>query len=1207
MFRRSRRPGRGGDPDPADVVQAFLALREAYLETGDPNLLLAAPEFARYAVLLCPPGHPRRVRVLAEACILLRMAYEATGNPPLLAEAIRTGRLALAQTPASDPAYPGVLSSLGNALQDEFERAKDPAALTEAAECYRTALRRLPPSHPELPGMLTNLANTLLRRAQHSGDNGSLDEAIAAYRRALHAGAPGSLSYANTQANLGSALMLRLTRDASMVTLNEAAQMLRGALDGLPAGHPGRAGVAAQLDLLDQARATAADRSPDSGDHGVGSGDASGGDGNDAGGPGDVINTASSMLHTYESKGDLSLLTAAIGLLRPLLAADRPGAGTSAEDSADAGGGLGTASPLDPVSRCVATHTLGTALWSLFERTGDLAVLNESADLLQAAAGIDDAPVELRLSAQANLAVVLSLRAWRTARRSDMERAVELARALVVRTPTSDPHYPGRLAGLAGTLRGLAHWTGDSGLAREAVEVQRSAIAAHASADDASGDGSGAGAVPPLTYSDLGLYLMAVYQISGDRAALDEAVEQCRRAVTRTNPAHLLYPRFQANLGLVLNVRYQAARDAADLTAAADTARSAFAATPADHPNRAQRAMLLADVLWCRFSNDRDRDVLDEVIETASIAAAAAPAGHEDWARIQTLLARAHTMRALDVSGDPAELTLAAALLREIAANASVPVSERVWAAWLETAPLLAAADHAGALRALTLAVELLPRVARRNLARADQERPLAQLRGLASTAAAVAIGAGKPELALTLLEQGRGILLSRALDSRADLTALKDSHPGLAADFERLRDLLDPAQEAVAAGEAGQAGAPAPSLAHTGLSAQRRDALAAEWDDLLARIRSLPGFGDFLMPPGVADLAARCTRGPVAVINLSDLRCDALILTVDGLKVVPLPELSFGDAAARAREFRSDVAAAWRPGPAADRVAGTLSWLWDTIAAPVLNAIGAASAPAEGTPWPRLWWVPTGPLAFLPLHAAGHPADDPAAGSAVLDRVISSYLPTVRSLPAPADLANPVPPTAVAVAMPSTPDADDLGYAAAEVAHLAARVPGTEVLTGDQATGAAVRDALARHTWAHFACHAVSSTTDAAAAQLLLYDHRHRPLTVGDIAALRNGRAELAYLSACDTAHGPVGLADEAVHLTGTFHMAGYAHVIGTLWSVADQVAAEVARSVYKDITTPVPDAAQTAQALHHAIREVRARYRDTPALWAAYIHVGP
>jgi hypothetical protein len=59
-------------------------------------------------------------------------------------------------------------------------------------------------------------------------------------------------------------------------------------------------------------------------------------------------------------------------------------------------------------------------------------------------------------------------------------------------------------------------------------------------------------------------------------------------------------------------------------------------------------------------------------------------------------------------------------------------------------------------------------------------------------------------------------------------------------------------------------------------------------------------------------------------------------------------------------------------------------------------------------------------------------------------------------------------------------------------------------------------------------------------------------------------------------------------VHLTGAFHMAGYKHVIGTRWTVTDEIAAEVARIVYQEITTPAADAAGSGPALHHAIREI-------------------
>jgi hypothetical protein len=706
--------------------------------------------------------------------------------------------------------------------------------------------------------------------------------------------------------------------------------------------------------------------------------------------------------------------------------------------------------------------------------------------------------------------------------------------------------------------------------------------------------------VPSWALSDLGLYLATLEQLTGDHSVLDEAVRQCRRAVEQTSSGHRLYPRLQANLGAVLSLRYRSAGDDGDLAAAADVAWAAFAATPEGHPNRAERGLLLGNLLWYRYLAGRDRAVLDEIIQTATIAAEAAPPGHHQWAQVSELLARARAVRGRSDGGSPADLMAAATLLGEVAGNASVPASTRVAASWQRAAPLQALGDQAGALRSAVAAVDLLPQVAPRNLMRADQERPLAGFHGLASGAAALAIAAGDPELALALLEQGRGILLRLAVENRTDLTALKERQPALAAEFERLRDLLDPA--------------PAANLselspAHAGQAAERRKALTAEWDGLVGRIRGVPGLADFLRPPTAAELAARCARGHVAIINVSGFfRCDALVLGPDGVRVVPLPGLSFEDAAARAEAFQSDVTAAWEPGAAAGRVADTLGWLWDVIAAPVLDAIGVAGPPATGAPWPRVWWVPTGPLAFLPLHAAGRlPAAD-----TVLDRVISSYLPTVRSLPDPVTAGRTAPagtaqPTALAVAMRETPGMVDLRTAEEEAAHVAARVPGTTVLKGTQATSAAVRGLLPRHAWAHFACHAVSSPVDAAGAQLLLHDHQDRQLTVRDIAALRNDRAELAYLSACDTAHGPQRLADEAIHLTGTFHLAGYPHVIGTLWSIADPVAAAVARSVYDDITTPVPDAGKTAEALHKAIRQARDVAPDTPAIWAAHIHVGP
>ena len=47
-----------------------------------------------------------------------------------------------------------------------------------------------------------------------------------------------------------------------------------------------------------------------------------------------------------------------------------------------------------------------------------------------------------------------------------------------------------------------------------------------------------------------------------------------------------------------------------------------------------------------------------------------------------------------------------------------------------------------------------------------------------------------------------------------------------------------------------------------------------------------------------------------------------------------------------------------------------------------------------------RIWWCVTGPLAFLPIHAAGiYNEPGTGVGSTLSDFAISSYTPTIRAL----------------------------------------------------------------------------------------------------------------------------------------------------------------------------------------------------------------
>jgi len=245
------------------------------------------------------------------------------------------------------------------------------------------------------------------------------------------------------------------------------------------------------------------------------------------------------------------------------------------------------------------------------------------------------------------------------------------------------------------------------------------------------------------------------------------------------------------------------------------------------------------------------------------------------------------------------------------------------------------------------------------------------------------------------------------------------------------------------------------------------------------------------------------------------------------------------------------------------------------------------------------------GPLAFLPLHAAGSSTDGAFA------RVVSSYTPTLSALLR----ARSRPPVAtvrqLAVALPSIPDGRPLPAALRELGYATAGVPPnrTRRLVGSQATARAVRAELgAGRGWVHLACHAQQDQRHPADSAFLLWDWRTDPLTVGDLAALRLENAELAVLSACETSAGTSRLYDEAVHLAAAMQLIGFRHVVATLWTAPDAVAPNLARPLYAALVREgALDSSRSAWALDAAVAVLRDRYHHDPRTWAAYVHLGP
>jgi hypothetical protein len=208
-----------------------------------------------------------------------------------------------------------------------------------------------------------------------------------------------------------------------------------------------------------------------------------------------------------------------------------------------------------------------------------------------------------------------------------------------------------------------------------------------------------------------------------------------------------------------------------------------------------------------------------------------------------------------------------------------------------------------------------------------------------------------------------------------------------------------------------------------------------------------VPGLG------GVPGVVAFCAAPSAAIASSRSPGCAA-----GGVRAVELPGVTQAEVDQRCVDYVTVLEEAGAIGRFNAEMAITdrLNWLWDHIAAPVLEAISPAADR------PRVWWSSTGMLGVLQLHAAGcH--DEP--GRSVLDRVRSSYTPTLRIL---ADRARPAPVTVsdlFMVELAETPQYAPLPQARQERSCLEALPLAGErtILTGPAAGRVAILEQLYR------------------------------------------------------------------------------------------------------------------------------------------------
>ena len=1196
------------DGDPARPLRHFNlgnVLAEKHEHAADRAALDEAVSHLRAAARTVPAGSRHRPMYLATAGTALCEASELNGNDALFAEGVALLREAVASAAPDDPRWPGYLRNLGNVARTRYMRTSEPAARDEAIDAYQRAAAAAPAADPDrLANLRAAMAMTVLR-AEDSKEAGHIGQAAKILGEVLALLPPDAADRASVLVLQGRVATLRFQltddpadlttaaasyRQATSATLDPAElRKIHAALGSVLWTRYERTGDPAGLDEVITAARQASYRPPGGG----------------APTEDNLTLLAIALTEQHRHTGEQVLLDEAIATLRR------------------------AAEVADPSRRPVAWSNLAEALWEGSRQRQDPSMLAEAVGLLRDSVRSTRPDDRRRPDFLGHLCRALAEMFGWTGEQADLDEAIAAGRDAVVEARAAGTDQILGLTNLTAALTRRFEHCGDPESLDEAIDTLRQAEA----------DPPASPRERATVLVSLGNALVIRFQQAGETADLDESVTSLRAAADQLPAGHPDRPPMLGNLGGVLLLSARARRDAAAAGAAqaraahataaydrnggaadaglafddaAAVLRQAANATPEGHQNRPIYLANLGSALLDRFRLRRDPGDLDDALAVLRQAAGSESAEGTLAQQAGYLLSMARALSE-DASrrSTEAPLTEAITMLRAAATAEAAPTADRIQAA-REWGNLAAASDVADAAEGYATAVGLLDVLAWRGLRRADQERLLAQFSGVAGDAAATAIAAGQPGRAVEMLEQGRGVLLAQAIDARTPHDDLRRQAPELA---DRLTAVADALEEPLRSSQAPLT-VPAADSQRAG---DRRHAAARERIVLLAEIRARPDFADFLKPPSAAGLLGAARLGPVVTINVNRRRCDALVLSSGGIRLIPLPDLSHGDVHDRVTGFLGalDVlqilmgAGTDTAGVLAARhvVADTLRWSWDVITGPVLDGLGITARPERGGPWPRIWWCPTGLLSFLPLHAAGHhDTRDAPVPTTVLDRVVSSYTPTVRVLlhalrgPAGDQASGRALEAPLVVAMPATPGAADLPDSQREASYLISGNPDGRVLVGPEATRGAVLSAIPYSTWVHFACHGVQDRAQPARGRLLLHDG---PLAIQEIAAGRADQAELAYLSACETFGGGPDLPDEAITLPTAVQLAGYRHVIGAQWPVADGVAPEMARRVYAGIRENGP--ADTALAVHDAVRALRRDWPDAPAVWAPYVHVGP
>ncbi|THU79963.1 TPR-like protein [Dendrothele bispora CBS 962.96] len=1129
-----------------------------------------------------------KVEELHSSAVQLMELFKQSGDCTAIDNAVQLMEEVIKLTPHGHTEEARWLNNLGNAFFHRFECLGKLRDIENAIHVKQQAVDLTPDGHADKASQLNNLGNAFQSRFECLGELRDIDNAIHVKQQAVDLTPDGHADKASWLSNLSNAFSHRFDRLGELGDIENAIHVQQQAVDLIPDDHAEKAKL--------------------------------------------LNNLGNAFLSRFKSLGELGDMENAIHVnqlaidLTPDGHADKArllnNLGSAFQSRFEHLGKLGDIEnaihvqqqavdliPDDHAEKAKLLNNLGNAFLSRFKSLGELGDMENVIHVNQLAIDLTPDGHADKARLLNNLGSAFQSRFEHLGKLGDIENAIHVQQQAVDLIPDGHAEKAKLLNNLRNAFLSRFKSLGELGDMENVIHVNQLAI-------DLTPDGH---ADKARLLNNLGSAFQSRFEHLGKLGDIENAIHVQQQAVDLIPDGHAEKAKLLNNLGNAFLGRFKSLGELRDMENAIHVNQLAVDLTPDGHADKAKLLNNLGSAFQSRFEHLGKLGDIENAIHAQQQAVDLIPDGHAEKAKLLNNLGNAFSSR-FESLGEPRDIMEATVAYKQATENTSSHALIRYNAACHWATLCSKHQSPSSALDAYTVVLEIIPQVVWFGQTVHHRYEELSKIGRTINAAAAMAISVGDLPRAVEWLEEGRNIVWKQILQLCTPLDELRQQHPDIADELSRISLVLN---------NAGTSNFQNIDLEikHKSAEEEARNhcKLAAQYEELLQQVRKLDGFGSFLRPKKFSELAPAARNGPVVIVNVAELRCDALVLCPFG-EIVPVPLLTFSYTQAEMLRLKllsllqAYGAQVSQNGDHATHLAGkdnqdhfgsVLADLWSHVVQPILPEIQHLYENAHDS-LPHITWCATGALDFLPLHAAGI-YGDPTKNMNISDIAVSSYTTTLTAILGSGPKPKQDPTKTPSVLIVSQPDLPGLPSIPSTIELAEVKMiqrytspDHTRHLTHELATVGAVLDEMSKHEIIHLTYQDIENPPSSA---LTLYNGRLELNTLEH--SFKS--AELAVLFPSQTATGNANLPEKVVHLAAGMLAIGYHNVIAAMWSIVDSDAPLIADKFYasllghRDDTESQKARLTPAYALHEAIKALRKEVGEMNFVrWVPFIHFG-